>query len=145
MTRTLNPNNKVRQLVLQAFRENPGASLDELVTTVGYSKTAVYYHLSNLKNEGLIIRENRPRGVYVRVAKPKEIKAKAPKKKVNEAFNAGNAFRPNAVNKTRSSEQKRIDLVVQMAKEKEAQGIVDTGVNIFFDHRVRRVLGRKAG
>lgn len=143
MTRTLNPENKVRQLVLQAFRDNPGASLDELVKTVGYSKTAVYYHLSNLKNEGLITRENRPRGVYVRAAKQKE--TKAPKKKINKAFNAGNAFRPNAVNKTRSSEQKRIDLVVQMAKEKEAQGIIDAGVNIFFDRRVRRVLGRKAG
>lgn len=135
MTRSINPNNKVRQLVLDAYRSNPAASLQELVAKVGYSRTAVYYHLSNLKNEGVITRENKPRGRYVRVAKVAK----------SIATNAGNAFRPNATNKKRTTEQKRIDMVVETAKAKEAAGVIDSGVNIFYEHRIHRVLGRKAG
>lgn len=140
MTRTLNPSNKVRLLVLDAYRANPDASLDELIKAVGYSRTAVYYHLSNLKREGVITRENKPRGRYVRVAKPKTEKAA---KAITT--NAGNAFRPNATNKKRTTEQQRIDMVVEDAKAKEAAGVIDSGVNIFHEHRVHRVLGRKAG
>jgi biotin operon repressor len=139
VTRTLNPDNKVRQLVLSAFRADPTASLDQLVKICGYSRTTIYYHLSNLRNEGIIIRENRPRGQYVRgVQKPKAAK---PQKKSS----AGDAFRPNSSKPKKLDEQARIEMVVRMAKEKEAAGIMTDGVNIFQDHRVRRVLGRKTG
>jgi hypothetical protein len=138
VTRTLNPDNKVRQLVLSAFRADPDASLDQLVKICGYSKTAIYYHLNNLQNEGIINRENRPRGQYVRVQKPKVVKAQ---KKIS----AGNAFRQNSSKPIKADEMARIEMVVRMAREKEAAGIMTDGVNIFQDHRVRRVLGRKAG
>lgn len=75
--------------------------------------------------------------------KPRNQSAKG--KKVNKSFNAGNAFRTNANNKTRATEQERIDMVVAEVKRKEAEGFVSTGVNMFFEHRVRRVIGRKAG
>lgn len=62
MPRTKNPNSKGRQTVLRAFREAPNASLQELVRATGYSQTTVYYHLENLRDEGVITRENKPRG-----------------------------------------------------------------------------------
>lgn len=145
MTRSFNPNNEVRQLVLSAFRNDPTASIDELVKAVGYSKTAVYYHLSNLINEGIITRENRPRGVYPRVAKAAKPKAEKIVKAPKPTTNAGNAYRTNSTNRVRTDEQKRIDMVVEAAQRKEAEGIVPAGVNMFFDHRVHRVLGRKTG
>lgn len=124
---------ELSQLVLQAHRDNPSATLNELAKATGYSRTAVYYHLNNLQQQGIVIpvrRERASKKNFVKVQKPRP---------------AGDAFRPNAVHKVRAGEQERIEMVVRMAKEKEAAGIIDTGVNIFFDHRVRRVLGRKAG
>lgn len=138
MTRPKN-RNRLSQLVLDAYRDNPSASLNELAKATGYSRTAVYYHLNNLQAQGVVIRVRRERASKNSAGQPRA------KKTVNKSFNAGNAFRTNAVNKTRKSEQERIDMVVQMVKEKEAKGIIDTGVNIFFDRRVRRVIGRKAG
>jgi biotin operon repressor len=131
--------NQLSQLVMDAYQENPNATLNELAKATGYSRTAVYYHLSNLKEQGIVIPVRRERA-----AKSNYVKAE--KKKVNKSFNAaGDAFRTTTTNKARSVEQERIELVVRMAKEKEAAGNIATGVNMFFDHRVRRVFGRKAG
>ncbi len=152
MTRTFNINNKVRQIVLAAYRSNPSASLAELVKLTGYSQTAVYYHLNNLNKEGVISRENRPRGGYMRTDKrlpqtgyqSEETRAK----KAEGARKNLASFRDKthtSKNKKRTTEEERIEEVVRMAKEKEAAGILTDGVNVFQDHRVRRVLGRKAG
>lgn len=132
MTRPKN-SNELSQLVLDAYRDNPSASLNELAKATGYSRTAVYYHLNNLQAQGVVIRVRRER------AAKKGVKAATPK------TNAGNAFRTNSTNNVRTDEQKRIDMVVKEAQRKEAEGIVPAGVNMFFDHRVRRVLGRKTG
>jgi biotin operon repressor len=137
MTRPKSMSN-LSQIVLDAYRANPSASLNELAKATGYSRTSVYYHLDNLQKQGIVIRVRRERAA-------KNDSVAVEKKKVNISFNAGDAFRPNAVSKVRESEQKRIDMVVKMVEEKEANGIISTGVNIFFDRRVRRVLGRKAG
>lgn len=138
MTRPKNPS-ELSQLVLTAYRDNPRASLNELAAATGYSRTAVYYHLKNLQEQGVVIRVRRERAEK----KPRNQSAKG--KRVNKSFNAGNAFRRNANNATRATEQERINMVVEEAKRKEAEGIVPTGVNMFFDHRVQRVFGRKTG
>ncbi len=138
MTRPKNPS-ELSQLVLTAYRDNPSASLNELAAATGYSRTAVYYHLKNLQEQGVVIRVQRERAEK----KPRNQSAKG--RRVNKSSNAGNAFRTNANNKTRATEQERINMVVAEAKRKEAEGIVPTGVNMFFDHRVQRVFGRKTG
>lgn len=124
---------ELSQLVLEAHRNNPSATLNELAEAVGYSRTAVYYHLNNLQKQGIVIRVRRERA-----SKKNFVKTPRP-------TNAGNAFRPNAISTPRANEQEGIEAVVKMVKEQESQGIFNTSVNIFSDHRVRRVLGRKAG
>lgn len=129
MTRPKNLN-ALSDVVLKAHQANPNATLNELAKATGYSRTAVCYHLKNLQNHGLVIRVRRERASK-KAAKPKT--------------NAGNAFRTNSTNRVRTDEQKRIDMVVEAAQRKEAEGVVPAGVNMSFDHRIRRVLGRKTG
>ena len=131
MTRPKNLN-ALSDVVLKAHQANPKASLNELAQATGYSRTAVYYHLKNLQKHGVVI--------YVRRERASKKAANEPKVK-----NAGDAFRPRSTNKARTAEQKRIDMVVEAAQRKEAEGVVPAGVNMFFDHRIRRVLGRKTG
>lgn len=123
--------NELSQIILKAHQANPNATLNELAAATGYSRTAVYYHLNNLQKQGVVL--------YVRRERVRK-SATQPKTK-----NAGNALRTNSAKKVRTAEQKRIDMVVKEAQRKEAEGVVPAGVNMFFDHRIRRVLGRKAG
>lgn len=136
---------ELSQLVLEAHRNNPSATLNELAEATGYSRTAVYYHLNNLQAQGVVICVRRERAAKQPKEQSRKQTSKKTAKKVNESFNAGNAFHTNSTNSVRDAEQKRIDKVVEDAERNEASGVVPAGANIFFDHRVRRVLGRKAG
>jgi DNA-binding transcriptional ArsR family regulator len=97
-----NPNNAGRLNVLRAYRQYPSGSLSELVRATGLSQTAVYYHLGNLQNEGVITRSTMRKG---RKADPQKRAAKR-------------ASLPKAIDK-KDALQKRIEKVVRMAKKRE--------------------------
>jgi len=136
----MNPNNPVRQMVLAAFRSNPGASLQELVKATGYSQTTVYYHLSNLRNEGVITRENKPRGIY---ARRKCATAATIAKKVA----GGKAARALQLKRTKKDTRlnERIELVVRMAKEKEMRGDALNATDVVMHSPIRLRGAQKVG
>lgn len=98
----MNPNNAGRLSVLRAYRLDPSGSLSDLVQATGLSQTAVYYHLNNLQNEGVITRSTMRKGRKAGSQKPTAIQATLPK----------------AINK-KDALEKRIEKVVRMAKKKE--------------------------
>lgn len=113
MPRTKNPNSEGRQVILKAFRADPSASLRELVRATGYSQTTVYYHINNLRDEGVITRENKPRGVYDRSKTKMVYKAKPLIRKESKYQKAMKVER----NERKAGLQARIEQVVQAAKK----------------------------
>ena len=102
MSGKMNPNNAGRLSVLRAYRQDPSGSLRDLVRATGLSQTAVYYHLNNLQNEGVITRSTMRKGRKGRPQKP----------------TAKQAILPKAINK-KDALEKRIAKVVRMAKKRE--------------------------
>ena len=102
MSGKMNPNNAGRLSVLRAYRQDPSGSLSDLVLATGMSQTAVYYHLNNLQNEGVITRSTMRKG---RKADPQKQAAKR-------------VSVPKAINK-KDALEKRIEKVVRMAKKRE--------------------------
>lgn len=144
--RTKNPNNEGRLAVLRAYRRNPSATLKELVQATGYSKTAVYYHLGNLQNEGVITRERKPRRVYVQTVKAVKpsVMIDPQKSAAGRQGKGGDAFSPRKSTKDKGL-QKRINKVVREAKRREARGELINAVDVVMHLPIRLTNATKVG
>jgi len=136
--------------VLMAVTKNPIATLREIEKLTGIRRSSVNKHLRNLQDEGLVNRDGIRRGRRTPAQRMSQHGYQSEetcekKSKAASANRAGDAFRTHTSKSKRNVEQERIDMVVRMVKEKEAAGIITDSVNVFDDHRVRRVLGRRTG
>lgn len=143
--KTKNPNNAGRLAVLRAYRSNPSGTLKELVQAAGYSKTTVYYHLSNLQNEGVITRERKPRRVYVQTAKAVKpsVMIDPTKSAAGRRGKGGDAFSPR---KPKNSDvlEENLKKAVALGKENDRIGKLANN-NVVMHSPIRLSGARKVG
>lgn len=121
-------NIKNRTKVLNSYRSNPKATLEAMAAKAGLTVNAVYYHLCNLRADGVIKFVPYPRG-----------------KRKDQAQSGGDAFTPKKSKKD-TGLQERIDDLVADVKHKQALGVdVDPGVNIFDRRHIHGIRGTKTG
>ncbi len=126
MSRPKNKNGRTK--VLNAYRNNKKATLQSIAAKAGMTINAVYYHLCNLRKDGVITFVPYPRG-----------------RRKDQAQAGGDTFTPKKSKKD-TDLQKRIDDLVADVKYKQALGIdVDPGVSIFDRRHIHSIRGSKAG
>jgi hypothetical protein len=126
--------------VLNAYRSNSKATLEAMAAKAGLTVNTVYYHLCNLRRDGVINFVPYPRGRR----KNQSAEIDPQKSASGQQGKGGDAFSPKQSKKDTGLE-KRIKKVVRAAKRREARGELVNGVDVVMHSPIRLSGATKVG